>query len=194
MNRNRSLTSEQQAHLQHYMRRVAEAGIPLVSQADRSRLEERHLAPSLAGLELLPETGRVLDIGSGGGFPAIPLAIITPHLTWTLVESNSRKAAFLKRVSRETLLEQRLEVVCSRVEELIHSEVGKFDCITARAVTELPLLMKWCRPLMTVDCVLLFWKGREWRQEAWPEELGLRLLTELNLADGSRLIKLFIEK
>lgn len=188
------MNPEQQLHLEHYLTRVAEAGILLVSQTDRARLRERHLAPSLAGLELLPTTGRVLDIGSGGGFPAIPLAILTPHLTWTLVESNQRKAAFLTRVSRETELAQRLTVVCQRVEKLIHSEVGRFDCITARAVTELPQLVKWCRPLLAPEGELLFWKGREWRHEAWPEELGLKLLSELNLADGGRLIKLMIDK
>jgi len=173
---------------------VGEAGIPLVSLNDRSRLEERHLTPSLAGLDLLPAAGRILDIGSGGGFPAIPLALLTPHLTWTLVESNQRKAAFLTRVSRETELSQRLTVVCSRVEELVHSVHSGYDCITARALTELPILAKWCRPLLAKDGFLLFWKGRDWRHEAWPEELGLKLLTELNLPDGGRLLKLEFDR
>jgi 16S rRNA (guanine527-N7)-methyltransferase len=184
------VTPTQEQHLQHYLKRVAEAGILLVSQADRSRLQERHLAPSLAGLELLPETGRVLDIGSGGGFPAIPLAILTPHLTYTLVESNSRKAAFLTRVSRETELSDRVTVLNQRIEDLPHE---RFDCVMARAVTEMPLLVKWCRPFLAREGSLLFWKGKDWRNEAWPEELGLKLLTELNLGDGSRLIKLIIE-
>lgn len=187
------MTTEQEQQLEHYLKRIAEAGIPLVSHADRSRLRERHLAPSLAGLELLPEGGTVLDIGSGGGFPAIPLALLTPHLTYTLVESNSRKAAFLSRVSRETELSQRVTVICSRVEELVHSPGGEFDCVTARAVTELPQLVKWSRPLLKHSGFMLFWKQREWRQEAWPEELGCKLLSELNLADGGRLIKLQLE-
>ncbi|MCB1060034.1 MAG: 16S rRNA (guanine(527)-N(7))-methyltransferase RsmG [Calditrichaeota bacterium] len=185
------MTPTQEQHLQHYLKRVAEAGILLVSVADRSRLSERHLAPSLAGLELLPETGKILDIGSGGGFPAIPLAILTPHLSYTLVESNSRKAAFLTRVSRETELSERVTILNQRVEDL---QGERFDCIMARAVTELPLLVKWCRPLLAREGCLLFWKGQNWRHEAWPEELGLKLLTELNLADGSRLIKLIIEQ
>lgn len=189
------MTTEQQQHLQHFLKRVAEAGILLVSLADRGRLEERHLAPSLAGLDLLPESGNVLDIGSGGGFPAIPLAILTPHLTYTLVESNARKAAFLTRVSRETECAQRVTVLNERVEAWSSTTSGGlFDCITARAVTELPLLVKWCRPLMALDSCLLFWKGRDWRHEAWPEELGLKLVKELNLPDGGKLIKLIIEK
>lgn len=188
------MTPEQQTHLQYYLKRVATAGIPLVSAADRSRLDERHLAPSLAGLELLPATGQILDVGSGGGFPAIPLALLTPHLTYTLVESNSRKAAFLKRVSRETELDQRVTVLCQRVEELVHSHAAAFDCITARAVTDLPQLAAWCRPLLKRDGFLLFWKGREWRHESWPEAVGLKLLSELNLADGSRLLKLTVER
>ena len=191
-------TPEQQAHLKHYLERVAKAGLPLVSYADRSRLEERHLAPSLAGLDLLPETGQILDIGSGGGFPAIPLATLTPHLTWTLVESNQRKAAFLARVSRETVLEKVLEkhlvVLNQRVEELGQEYRHHFNVITARAVTDLPQLAAWSRPLLARDGFLLLWKGRDWRHESWPEAVGLKLIKELNLPDGGVLLKLEIER
>ena len=82
-------------------------------------------------------------------------------------------------------------MLCSRVEELVEIE---FDCITARAVTELPQLAAWCRKLLKRDGWLLFWKGRDWRHEAWPEELGLNLLSELNLPDGGRLLKLVIDR
>lgn len=184
------MTPDQQQHIARYLQRVAEAGIPLVSQADRTRLRERHLAPSLAGLELLPERGKVLDIGSGGGFPALPLAILTPHLTYTLVESNSRKAAFLRRVSRETECAQRVTVLCSRVEELVHSHGSQFSCITARAVAELPTLVNWSLPLLAPGGRLLFWKGRDWRSEGDPAKLGLKLLSELDLPDGGRLLNL----
>ncbi|MCC6475733.1 16S rRNA (guanine(527)-N(7))-methyltransferase RsmG [bacterium] len=187
-------TPEQQAHLKHFLDRVAKAGLPLVSYADRSRLEERHLAPSLAGLDLLPETGRILDIGSGGGFPAIPLAILTPHLSWTLVESNQRKAAFLTRVSRETALEKGLIVLNQRVEELTRDKDSLYDAITARAVTDLPQLAAWTRSLLAKDGFLLFWKGRDWRHESWPEAVGLKLITELKLTDGSVLLKLEVER
>ncbi len=180
---------EQQARIQHYLKRVAEAGLALVSEADRARLKERHLAPSLAGLDLLPETGHILDIGSGGGFPAIPLAILTPHLTWTLVESNQRKAAFLSRVSRETVLEKHVVVLNQRVEELMKTGRGAFDAITCRAVTDLPQLVAWSLPLLVPNGDLLYWKGRDWRREATPEQLNLKLLTELNLPDGGVLLK-----
>jgi 16S rRNA (guanine527-N7)-methyltransferase len=188
-------TLEQQARIQHYLKRVAEAGLALVSETDRVRLEERHLAPSLAGLDLLPESGHILDIGSGGGFPAIPLAILTPHLTWTLVDSNQRKAAFLRRVSRETVIDNHLVVLNQRVETLLSplpagGMKGGWNCITARSVTDLPQLAAWSRPLLAKDGFLLFWKGRDWRKEATPEKLGLKLIKELNLPDGGRLLKL----
>lgn len=185
-----NIQSEERLNL--YLERVRSAGLALVSQADRGRLIERHLKPSLAALALVPDKGRLIDIGSGGGFPGIPLAIASPELEVVLVESNTRKAAFLQRVSRETTL-KRLKVLHLRIEALPETHDKQYDVVTARAVSELPTLIGWSRRFLKQGGFYLFWKGQSWRQEGGLDELGVELAEERPLSDGGVLLKL-VEK
>jgi 16S rRNA (guanine527-N7)-methyltransferase len=177
--------------VKHYLERVRVSGVLLVSADDRNRLVERHFRPSFAAHDLLPKSAQVLDIGSGGGFPALPLAFARPDCQFTLVESNGRKAAFLSRVSRETGLSN-VQVICNRAEQLGAELTGKFDIITARAVSALPTIWSVGSKYMKKQGQLLLWKGREWREEADLAQLGLELREERELSDGGRLLALRI--
>jgi len=126
--------------LAQYLSRVQEAGVPLVSRGDRERLVERHLMPSLEALAFVAQDGCLIDVGSGGGFPALPLAFARPHLSVLCIESNSRKAAFLRRVSRETELGN-VQVIESRAEDLATAHNHSADYLTARAVADFPKLL-----------------------------------------------------
>ena len=149
--------------LEYYLARVREAGVPLVSRRDRERLIEWHLIPSLEALPFIAGSGRLLDVGSGGGFPAIPIAVAWPSLTVLCVESNARKAAFLRRVSRETELGN-LQVIESRVENLeaVHDHTA--DYLTARAVADFPKLMALTARFLTSRGRWILWKGQNWRR------------------------------
>ncbi len=175
--------------LAHYMTRVRDAGIALVSKLDRHRLVERHLLPSVEHLDLIPETGRLLDVGSGGGFPAIPLAFARPGLEFTLIDSSSRKTAFLRRVSRETFLNN-LDIVTARVEDMAPQLVPRFDVVTARAVALIPEIVSWTRGLLADRGIWILWKGRMWREEGELEGWGVTLVEERELLDGGRLLVL----
>jgi 16S rRNA (guanine527-N7)-methyltransferase len=175
--------------LSHFISRVESAGVSLVSHADRVRLIPRHLQPSLEALPFVPKEGQLLDVGSGGGFPAIPLALARPGLTVTMVEANARKAAFLLRVSRETNA-LNTQVLNTRVEALTKEYHHYYDLITARAVDDLPVLIKWTRKLLAENGHWLLWKGRSWREEGHLDKLKLILLEEVPLSDGGRLLLL----
>ncbi len=175
--------------LHNYSERVRTAGLSLVSTADRDRLIERHLQPSLEGLDLIPPQARVLDIGSGGGFPALPIAIARPDLQITLIESNQRKSSFLTRVSRETGLVN-TRVVGERVENLGHEHDQAYEIVTARAVAELPILLGWTRRFLADGGRFLLWKGQSWPSEGNLAELGVELIEERLLSDGGRLLVL----
>jgi 16S rRNA (guanine527-N7)-methyltransferase len=98
------------------IRRWAER-VDLVAPADLDRLEERHIADSLRLaplLDVLP-SGPCADVGSGAGFPGIPLAIVRPDRLWRLIEPRRRRAAFLEEAIRVLALD--CEVVVSSVEE-----------------------------------------------------------------------------
>ncbi|MBU0692544.1 16S rRNA (guanine(527)-N(7))-methyltransferase RsmG [bacterium] len=175
--------------IRYYLQRIRDAKLSLVSRLDKGRLEERHLQPSLEALDLLPDSGQLLDVGSGGGFPGIPIAIHKPDLSVTLVESNTRKASFLMRVSRETELNN-LKVLNLRVESLDETHTGQYDIITARAVTDLVELIEWTERLLQPDGKWLLWKSRNWRNEADPADYGLKVTAERPLGDGGVLLEL----
>ncbi|MGE5276784.1 MAG: 16S rRNA (guanine(527)-N(7))-methyltransferase RsmG [Acidobacteriota bacterium] len=96
-----------------------------------------HALESLAGRSLIPHGARVIDIGSGGGFPAVPLAIVRPDIRMTMLEPRARRAAFLRHVCRSLALEG-AQVLESRVEDL---ESPAWSVATTRAVGELGRLV-----------------------------------------------------
>ncbi len=104
-----------------------------------------------------------LDLGSGAGFPGLVLAIMAAEnggTRHTLVESDTRKAAFLREVARETGVA--VEILADRIESArTAASVGEVNCVTARALAPLPRLLPWAVPFFGGNTVALFLKGRE---------------------------------
>lgn len=121
---------------------------------------ETHVADSLTGLEIpeLRAAGRIADLGSGAGFPGLPLAIALPGARVTLVESNGRKCAFLARAV-EAAGASNVQVVQARAEAWAEG-LGACDAVTARALAALPVLLEYAAPLLRPGGVLVAWKGR----------------------------------
>jgi 16S rRNA (guanine527-N7)-methyltransferase len=98
---------------------------------------------SLAALDVLRRfDGPIVDVGSGGGAPGIPLAAELPERKMTLVESNRRKCAFLERWAREL---PNVEAVCGRAEE---QPVDAWGVAVAKALASPPVAAEWCLPLV----------------------------------------------
>ncbi len=135
----------------------------------------RHVAESaaLAGW-LAEDCGPLADVGSGGGFPGMVIAILRPGLQVSLIESTSKKARFLERTARGLGLEH-VRVHDGRAEELAGGELaGMFGTVTARAVAPLARLIPWTLPLLRPTGRLQAIKGERWAQdvEAARGELG----------------------
>lgn len=134
--------------------------INLVARADERQLRDRHLQDSLNLLPYLPpDFDRAIDLGSGGGFPGLVLAIATRR-PFDLVESDQRKAAFLREAARVT--EASATVHAHRAEQL---RLAPASLITARALAPLPTLLVWAHPLLQPGGVCVFPKGRTAQQE-----------------------------
>lgn len=112
----------------------------LTAITDKDQIEEKHFIDSIYLNKYVELKGKsLIDIGSGAGFPGIPLAIIEPELKVTLLESNGKKVTFLKEVVSELKLTN-VQVIQGRAEELGTRE--KYDIVTARAVKELNVLLE----------------------------------------------------
>lgn len=138
--------------------------INLISSGDAEHLWERHILDSVQIYPLAPSSGDWLDIGSGGGFPGIVAAIIghelAPQRNFTLVDSDQRKCAFLRTVSRELGLN--VKVLASRVDEI--PPLGA-DVLTARALDDLQSLLYHAERHLAPHGTALFPKGASWQKE-----------------------------
>ena len=133
----------------------------LVSRETVDQLWPRHIVDSLQLLKFIrPADRTILDLGSGGGFPAIPLAIASGrNRNFILVESIAKKASFLRAVSRELRLDLRVEDV--RSDLLLASNLPAIDLITSRALAPLVELCRLASPFFRPQTRALFHKGRE---------------------------------
>jgi 16S rRNA (guanine527-N7)-methyltransferase len=180
--------------LQMFLDAVRRAPLALVSHRDRDRLASRHLAPSLAALPFLPENGRVLDMGSGAGFPAIPLAVARPDLEFILVDSTRKKTDFLAACAHALGL-RNVQTRWERLESLASksSFAHGFQLVTARSVAKLPQLLLLAKAFVAPEGKVLLWKGVNWRREGDPAQFGFIFQQEIGLSDGSVLILLHSE-
>jgi 16S rRNA (guanine527-N7)-methyltransferase len=140
----------------------------LVSPGDLSRLMSRHFMDSLSLLRLLvPLPGtRVLDVGSGGGFPGLPVKICCPRIDLTLLEPREKPWFFLHEAVSAlslrpvTLLRERAQ----NLQEVLGA-ADRFDLVLARALAPLERLIRICFPLVRPGGLLVAYKGRRARQE-----------------------------
>jgi len=128
----------------------------LLGPREADRLWDRHVLNSAALADLIPARASVADVGSGAGLPGLPLAILRPDLTVTLIEPLLRRATFLTETVAELGLGQRVQVVRARAEDFS----GRFAVVASRAVAPLERLVGWCEPLRARDGVLLALKGQ----------------------------------
>ncbi|WP_454852873.1 16S rRNA (guanine(527)-N(7))-methyltransferase RsmG [Rhizobium binxianense] len=141
--------------------------INLVASSTLDDLWRRHIADSSQIFQLSPQPQKWVDLGSGGGFPGVVTAIFLAELKggWVhLVESNHKKAAFLRTALRET--EARGSIHAIRIEDA-PDEIASCDAISARALAELDLLLECSTPWMleTENTRAFFHKGRDYVRE-----------------------------
>lgn len=129
--------------------------INLVSPRDLDQLWTRHIADSLQLTTELAPTEAFIDLGSGGGFPGLVLAIANDSPV-TLIEADQRKASFLREAARAT--GATATVIARRIEQVQGLTPARI--VTARALAPLPRLLDWAAPFLAEDGICLFLKGR----------------------------------
>ena len=136
--------------------------INLTSLLSDEEIEVKHFFDSLLGLKAFEEVGlsisekRFCDVGSGAGFPGIPLAIVVKSSFFSLIESRHKRCVFLEQVKRELKLEN-VKVFCQRIEE----HYGDYDYLLMRAVKDPETAVEMTSQFLEEGAVLCIYRGRE---------------------------------
>ena len=147
----------------------------LTAITEPAEVWEKHFADSILGASLLPTNAQLCDVGSGAGFPALPLKIVRPDVSVTLVDS------LQKRINFTTELCKKMDVdgtfVHARAEDFAQTHSEKFDVVTARAVAPLNILLEYTAQIVKIGGFVLAYKTD--KQEALDyqnvaKELGLK--------------------
>lgn len=163
----------------------------LVSRETLDEVWSRHIADSLQLLPLLRRSDRnIIDLGSGGGLPAIPVAIALKSSCITIhcIESNARKVSFLRTVARDLDLD--VEVHAERAEHIDVAAVGQADIVMSRAMAPLSTLLALSFPLLRPGGRALLHKGKDFERELRESavDFAFEVVVNTSLTDRSGVI------
>jgi 16S rRNA (guanine(527)-N(7))-methyltransferase RsmG len=172
--------------------------INLTSLTDDLDIINKHFIDSLLLIrhEKLKQGLRVIDVGSGAGFPGLPIKIYRPDIQLSLLESIGKKATFLRHVAAELGL-MNVDVINHRAEVVGRSPEHRegYDLVVARCVSRLPVLAEYCLPLVSVGGKFVAYKGYEAEAEVAEAESAIEKLGgRLERLERNGRVLIFIEK
>lgn len=176
-----SIDARAEGSLRRYLERLLETNrsFNLTAITDPVEAWSKHVLDSLTllpDLRALAAGSSVVDVGSGGGLPALPLAIVLPTLRFTLLEATAKKARFLEQTASELGLTH-VTVVSDRAETFGRGpERERFDATTSRAVSRLPILLELSLPLIKTHGLCLAIKGEQAALEIAEAKHALQVL------------------
>ncbi len=151
--------------------------INLTSITEPQEIAEKHFLDSVVPQNLIPEGSRVIDVGTGAGFPGLPLRIVRPDIELMLLDSLEKRIHFLQEAVSAMHLEG-VTFLHARAEDAAREPAWreKFDVAAARAVAQLRVLCEYCLPFVRVGGYFLAWKGPGAEEEAAACKRALQTL------------------
>lgn len=148
----------------------------LTSVIEEEQVYERHFYDSLTIAFNKNFNGlKVCDVGSGAGFPAIPLKIVFPEMELTIIDSLTKRMNFLNEVVKQLDL-KKVTIITARVEEMDASFRETFDIVMARAVARLNILLELCIPILKVNGIFIAMKGQKGQEELEEAQNAIQIL------------------
>lgn len=182
------LTEKQSVQFERYYQKLIEVNqvMNLTAITEKEAVYRKHFLDSLEILRILHQKKNytLCDVGSGAGFPSIPLAIVKRDVKVTIIDALNKRISFLQNLIKDLELEN----VCAyhkRAEEYAKEKREVFDVVTARAVARLNILAELCLPLVRVGGIFLAMKGSSGEEELQEsenaiEQLGGKLIDHLH--------------
>lgn len=169
------LTDRQKEQFDIYAKMLVEWNekMNLTSITDEEGIYMKHFYDSLVPSFDIEIKGSLCDVGSGAGFPSIPLKIMYPDLKVTIIETLGKRVTFLNELAKALGIE--INAIHARAEECSHLR-ETFDFVTARAVANMPLLCELCIPLVRVGGKFIVMKGLSGKEELNESKKALRVL------------------
>lgn len=160
----------------HYLIEV-NSYMNLTAITQKEDVYRKHFLDSLELFRILSskESFRLCDVGSGAGFPGIPLAIVNPQMELTIIDSLNKRIDFLKELAQKLDLKNVL-ALHERAEVYANQQKDSFDVVTARAVAKLPILVELCLPLVKVGGMFIAMKGSSGEEELALAEQAIQIL------------------
>ena len=175
-----SLTENQVTQLEQYKNLLIEWNkkMNLTAITEEKEIITKHFLDSFYGFKFLKGAKSLIDVGTGAGFPGLPLKIIAPDISLTLLDSLNKRINFLTEVKNQLGLE---DVTCihSRAEDggIVSSPLREsFDIATSRAVADLAVLSEYCLPYVKVGGTFLAYKGKDIDEELMNAENAIATL------------------
>lgn len=137
----------------------------------------KHFIDSISINEYLKEKNKIMDVGTGAGFPGIPLKIINPNMEFILVDSLNKRINFLEEVAKELCLEK-IQLIHSRVEDLAKNMNyrEKADVVVSRAVANLRVLVEYMLPFVKKEGICICMKGPNIEEEIEEAKIAIEIL------------------
>ena len=195
------LTTVQMEQFQKYMELLIEWNekMNLTAITEESQIWEKHFYDSILPFSHLTFK-TMCDVGSGAGFPGIPVKIVFPQVRMTLVEPLQKRCRFLNEVKEQLGLEN-MEVVNARAEDFAKDHREQYDIVSARAVAKLSILLELCVPLVKKNGKMVALKGKNGMEELEQAQkaisvLGVVLESEETciIEDDATRINLYLKK
>ncbi len=151
--------------------------VNLTAVTDVDEVVEKHFVDSCQGVSLIKENAVCADIGTGAGFPGVPLAILRPDITVALVDALNKRLVFLDELKQKIGINN-VYTVHGRSEDLSKDKKmrEKFDCVFSRAVARMNILSEYDLPFVKKGGVMLAWKGPQLNEELEEAKNALKVL------------------
>lgn len=149
----------------------------LTAITDEKEIIYKHFIDSISINKYIKEANNIMDVGTGAGFPGIPLKLLNKDINFVLVDSLNKRINFLEEVKKQLKIEK-LELIHSRVEDLAKNKIyrEKIDIVVSRAVANLSVLLEYMLPFVRKDGICICMKGPNVEEEIEKSKNALNVL------------------